>query len=198
MNNKTILIFLDFEATCDENVKNYPNEIIEFPMIATIINNENIEVNEDIFHQYVKPIINSTLTTFCKNLTGITQEKVDSSSTLNIVIKDATRWIHELFEKYDTTKIIFCTWGDWDLSTCLPNDAIYKKIKLPSVFKTPNIINLRKVFIKYLNYRPSGLEDALKYLGMKFVGTPHSGIDDTRNTMLLAKNIFENYGTLDI
>lgn len=192
-----LLIFLDFEATCERDVKHYPNEIIEFPMIAaTILDNYAMAIDEtDVFHEYVKPIHNPTLSDFCTELTGIQQETVDASNSLEMVVQNAKRWIYHLFNKYNTTQVTFVTWGDWDLRTCLPNDAKSKNFKLPSLFRSPHVINLRTVFIKSLRYRPAGLNDALNYVRMPFIGHPHSGIDDTRNTMYLA-DYLNNYGVL--
>lgn len=45
-----------------------------------------------------------------------------------------------------------------------------------------------------LHCRPAGLNAAIEMVGMKFVGQQHSGIDDTNNTLLLAKHLNEQYG----
>jgi ERI1 exoribonuclease 2 len=190
MNTDTLYVFLDFEATCEKDAKNYPNEIIEFPMVAaTITNGIMFAVGE--FQQYVRPTINPILTTFCRELTGITQHQVQNSGTLDVVVKQAAKWVHECADKHGATDIIMCTWGTWDLTTCLPNDAHRKSIKVPSVFTKSKVINLRQIFMDVMCARPSGLEDALTRVGLEFIGSPHSGIDDTRNTLFLAKHIYE-------
>ena len=66
------LLVLDFEATCgNKGYEPTPQEIIEFPC-AMISTKKNFEI-VSIFHEYIRPIHNPTLTTFCTELTGITQ-----------------------------------------------------------------------------------------------------------------------------
>ena len=66
------LLVLDFEATCgNKGYEPKPQEIIEFPC-AMISTKRKFEV-VSIFHEYIRPIHNPTLTTFCTELTGITQ-----------------------------------------------------------------------------------------------------------------------------
>ena len=66
------LLVLDFEATCgNKGYEPKPQEIIEFPC-AMISTKKNFEI-VSIFHEYIRPIHNPTLTTFCTELTGITQ-----------------------------------------------------------------------------------------------------------------------------
>ena len=69
------LLVLDFEATCGN--KGYvpkPQEIIEFP--CALLNARKGFQIEAIFHEYVRPIQNPKLTTFCTELTGITQVRI--------------------------------------------------------------------------------------------------------------------------
>lgn len=75
---------LDFEATCDDNIKLSPcSEIIEFPV--TIVHTPTAR-KLDTFHHYVRPTYHPKLTAFCTQLTGITQDKVDSGSTIEEVL----------------------------------------------------------------------------------------------------------------
>jgi inhibitor of KinA sporulation pathway (predicted exonuclease) len=78
MNKQTFDYFcvLDFEATCQESNKDYTMEIIEFPVV--MIDTQPLLI-ESTFQMYVKPIINPTLSDYCTQLTGITQETVDSA-----------------------------------------------------------------------------------------------------------------------
>lgn len=65
------LLVLDFEATCNEGSKLKPQEIIEFP--CALINTKKSFDVVSIFHEYVRPVHHPKLTTFCTELTGITQ-----------------------------------------------------------------------------------------------------------------------------
>ena len=66
---------LDFEATCENNDRGWKNEIIEFP---TVIVDAKTLQTVDEFREFVKPVLNPTLTTFCTELTGITQDTIDT------------------------------------------------------------------------------------------------------------------------
>ena len=70
------LAVLDFEATCGRNGNQpKPQEIIEFPC-ALLNVRAGFEV-EAIFHKYVRPVHHPLLTSFCTELTGITQVKIN-------------------------------------------------------------------------------------------------------------------------
>ena len=74
--NFDYLIVLDFEATCgSKGHQPIPQEIIEFPC-ALLNVRKGFEV-EAIFHQYVRPVKHPLLTTFCTELTGITQVRLN-------------------------------------------------------------------------------------------------------------------------
>jgi hypothetical protein len=64
------LLILDFEATCNEGARPFPQEIIEFPVF--VLNTRTLEV-EGTFHRVVRPTVNATLSPFCTQLTGMTQ-----------------------------------------------------------------------------------------------------------------------------
>lgn len=77
---------LDFEATCEEDVKLKPcSEIIEFPVMVVSLKEAKII---DKFHHYVTPSFNPKLTKFCTELTGITQEMVDNKLKLEQVLAE--------------------------------------------------------------------------------------------------------------
>ena len=82
---KKYLAIIDFEATCcDKN--SFPRnemEIIEIGMV--IVDYDTFEKVSE-FQSFVKPVRHDKLTAFCKNLTSITQETVDSA--LNRVCND--------------------------------------------------------------------------------------------------------------
>ncbi|XP_054936933.1 3'-5' exoribonuclease 1 isoform X3 [Physeter macrocephalus] len=91
---------IDFEATCEEgNPPEFIHEIIEFPVV--LLNTHTLEI-EDTFQQYVRPEINTQLSDFCINLTGITQDQVDKADTFPQVLKKVIDWmkLKELGTKY--------------------------------------------------------------------------------------------------
>ena len=59
---------LDFEATCEQDVKLKPMEVVEFPIV--LMNASTLQTEAD-FHHYVRPVVHPKLTPFCTELTGI-------------------------------------------------------------------------------------------------------------------------------
>jgi len=67
------LCVLDFEATCQEGKRLANQEVIEFPSVLIDGRTGNVV---DMFEQYTSPVCNPRLSSFCTELTGITQEMV--------------------------------------------------------------------------------------------------------------------------
>ncbi|PAV58666.1 hypothetical protein WR25_10048 [Diploscapter pachys] len=180
------LLVLDFEATCIEHGKIQPvQEIIEFPVIA--IKTDGWKETA-IFHQYVKPTVNSTLTTFCTSLTGIIQETVDNGKTLPEVLEDFDVWLGE--NQIKQTNFTFVTCGDWDLKFALPDECQAKKIEIPEYFK--KWINLKKAYAKYTGRYPKGdLKEMLAGCNLTLEGRHHSGIDDTKNICRIVETLYK-------
>ncbi|XP_040579997.1 3'-5' exoribonuclease 1 [Lepeophtheirus salmonis] len=182
--NVHYFVVIDFEATCEErNPSNYKHEIIEFP--AVLISSRTAEV-VDTFHEYIRPLINPNLSTFCKNLTGISQKTVNASDPFLIVHDKFLNWLenHGLGSKYTFSLV---TDGPFDMGRFLYLQTRHSSIAFPEY--ASKWVNLRKCFINY--YKPSynnihktstpGLQAMLTSLGMEFEGSPHSGIDDAKN-----------------
>ncbi|CAE7379955.1 Eri3 [Symbiodinium sp. CCMP2456] len=104
---------LDFEATCEENVKLNPQEIIEFPLV--LVDAQSLE-RVDEFRTYVRPERNPKLTEFCTELTGILQEQVDAAPVWTEALKQAQKWLHK--RSYGRCLLVTC--GDWDLRQMMP------------------------------------------------------------------------------
>lgn len=84
------LLVTDFECTCDSGEPNYPHEIIEFPVVVV-----DTQINRPVaeFHTYVRPVRNPQLTTFCTELTGITQSMVDGAPALPEALGMFDEWV---------------------------------------------------------------------------------------------------------
>jgi 2'-phosphotransferase len=89
---------IDFEATCLQDVRITPQEIIEFP--AIMINaltmktvEEELGSGHGVFHSYIRPIHHPRLSSFCTELTGIEQATVDAAPTFPLVYE---RFLHFL------------------------------------------------------------------------------------------------------
>ena len=77
---------IDFECTCEEATRDFPFEIIEFPVVLVNLSTmlvvscrpvmqrlHHVCAQEDRFEAFVRPIANPVLSTFCTQLTSITQ-----------------------------------------------------------------------------------------------------------------------------
>ncbi|XP_015346616.1 ERI1 exoribonuclease 2 isoform X2 [Marmota marmota marmota] len=190
------LIVIDFESTCWNDGKHHNSqEIIEFP--AVLLNTLTGEI-ECEFHAYVQPQEHPILSEFCMELTGIKQAQVDEGAPLKICLSQFCKWIHKIQQQ---KKIVFATgvsepstsaaklcafvtWSDWDLGVCLEYECKRKQLLKPVFLNS--WIDLRATYKLFYRRKPKGLSGALQEVGIEFSGREHSGLDDSRNTALLA------------
>ncbi|KAK2818349.1 hypothetical protein Q7C36_022282 [Tachysurus vachellii] len=190
------LIIIDFESTCWREKNNHGQEIIEFP--AVLMNTHTGQIESE-FHSYVQPQEHPLLSSFCTELTGITQEQVEAGLPLQICLSRFTRWLHTLQQERDVMFMsdntqthttvarkpcAFLTWSDWDLGVCLQYECKRKQITKPEALNS--WIDLRATYRIFYHRKPKGLNGALQDLGIEFSGREHSGLDDARNTARLA------------
>jgi len=175
--NFDYFLVFDVEATCvADRSFDYPNEIIEFPIV--MINSGTLEI-EDEFHSYVKPTINPILSQFCINLTGIHQETVDASPSFVEVLRLFEVWLarHKLFSE---KSCVFVTDGPWDIRDFIRKQCSHSSIPIPNYFQ--KWVNLRMLFHNFYEIDTKmNLSRMLHHLGMQFEGREHSGISDSRN-----------------
>ncbi|XP_076460168.1 ERI1 exoribonuclease 2-like [Babylonia areolata] len=190
------LIIIDFESTCWEKDKTKTQEIIEFP--AVLLNTKTGEIESE-FHYYVQPQEHPTLSAFCHQLTGITQEQVENGIPLFLCLRKFSHWLHKLFQEknillagdrgvdcgdHTTNLAAIVTWSDWDLGVCLHYELRRKQIAKAPCFN--RWIDLRATYTKFYGRKPKGLNGALQDVGIEFEGREHSGLHDSRNTAMLA------------
>ncbi|KAM7357133.1 3'-5' exonuclease Snipper-like [Cochliomyia hominivorax] len=191
------IIAVDFEATCWEDQPFRSGEIIEFPAVLYNLNTGCIEA---IFHEYIKPIENPQLTDFCLKLTGIKQKDVDNGVTLENALKKFHEWLGgELKSRnlklpnYSKTNkegnCAFVTWTCHDFESFLERECRRKNIRKPQYFN--QWIDIRYIFRKWYGINNLKFEGALKEVGLKYVGKPHSGIDDAKNVAYFTKALIE-------
>jgi 2'-phosphotransferase len=169
---------VDFEATCLNNVKISPQEIIEFP--AIMINARTMATVESelghghgVFHSYVKPIHHPILSDFCTDLTGIEQETVDKAPTFPTVYQQFLRFLQPFTRSpipltsateplpptaYSSThyqNIIFISHGNFDFQTALKSQCHLSSLK--TIVKS--WINVKDVYQELEKRNPLFLED---------------------------------------
>ncbi|KAJ8663788.1 hypothetical protein O0I10_000062 [Lichtheimia ornata] len=179
-------LFFDVEATCEENGGfEYPNEIIEFPIV--LVDGKSFE-KVDEFRSYVKPSINPVLSAFCKQLTGISQETVDDSPDFIQVLNDFQEFMAKYSVFQDKTAA-FVTDGPFDIRDFVTKQCKHSNIKLPSYFEMP-WVNIRKLFKDFYKQKEAkNIARMLETLDMTFDGREHSGLDDARNLHRIAQHM---------
>jgi inhibitor of KinA sporulation pathway (predicted exonuclease) len=169
---------LDFEATCWDNMKGKFHEIIEFPSILWSYDGTKL-TNINNFQEFVKPVYNPILSKFCTDLTGITQDKIDTAKSLENILKLHKKWLYDNVNAPDS-KIFIITCGDWDFNVCLANEAKLHDIELASIYK--KWINIKSEFKQFYGRKTGlGMVGMLKVLDLKLEGRHHSGFDDCHN-----------------
>jgi len=200
--NTQFFIVIDFEATCEEkNPPDYPHEIIEFP--AVLVSTEKQEI-VDYFHSFVRPVINPTLSQFCRDLTGVEQKVVDDADPFPQVHDRFLKWMdkHGLGTRHSFTVV---TDGPFDMGRFLCLQAKQVGMAYPVKYAA-YWANLRKCFANFYKragecYTPiygstavklPGLQQMLDMLGMTFEGLPHSGLDDAKNIARILIKLLED------
>jgi ERI1 exoribonuclease 3 len=187
-------LVLDFEATCEKDARVTPQEIIEFPVLKVDARTFQVEAT---FHSYVQPKVHKTLTPFCTELTGITQDMVDGQPSLDETLEKFHAWMSEQGLLGKGTKSVFVTCGDWDLKTMLPGQCKYFSINYGDYLK--RWINIKKAFQTVIGVYPRrDLVEMLETLNLQLEGRHHSGIDDCHNIARILKTLAERGGVFKI
>ncbi|XP_046643137.1 ERI1 exoribonuclease 2-like [Daphnia pulicaria] len=207
-NKKTTEMFdyyvvIDYEATCDENHKNFDKnnqEIIEFPAVLLNCHTGKVEAE---FQSYCRPVINPLLTKYCIKLTGITQNIVDKAPSFHEVLASFEKWLQnkKLGSEYS---FAILTDGSKDVGHFLKTQCVLSQIDIPEYCKY--WINIRKSFTNFyqtndLQYfarlaNDTVLNIMIKEIGCKFQGKPHSGLDDARNIAYVAQCLLQDGASL--
>lgn len=174
-------IVLDLEATCCDKgtVAREDMEIIQIGACLILPDDPSIVVNE--FNSYVKPNIHPTLTSFCTNLTGITQAQVDCASSYNEVYSQFVEWAGDSNDYY------LCSWGAYDKNQLIKD---CKRAELE--YTLGEHYNLKEWFAYKMRCKQMGLSRALGMFNMPFEGNHHSAIDDARNTVRVFNRCLEH------
>jgi len=179
------LVVLDFEWTADRSKPVLPvSEITQFPSVLVRLAGRASEIVHE-FNSYVQPTLNPTLTEFSVELTGITQDMVNNSPTLEAVLPLYMTWLrgHGLISDVGTKSghWAFCTWSDADVGSQLVRELRYKQLSMPTCFK--QWIDLKALYKRHYKTEPTGgLQACVERLGLYFEGRAHDGLVDSRNT----------------
>lgn len=188
----THLCVLDFEATCWDDPRIKPQEIIEVPVVLVALDGLAVV---DTWRAYCTPVC-GRVSPFCEALTGISQATVDGGVALQDALSGMHRWLarHGLWGDDGRFRGLFVTWGSWDLATMLPANCRLMSINPPPYLRA--WCNLKRTFRDVVGRKPGGLLDGLAALGLPHVGRHHSGLDDAVNTAAIAVELIRRGGVV--
>ncbi|CAH6720316.1 putative RNA-binding protein involved in heterochromatin assembly [[Candida] jaroonii] len=150
-----IYVVVDINTTCDDTntyVTKDSTEIIEFSW--SIIDSKTLEIINET-KNLVKPV-NTPITSYCNQITGITWDRVKDSKLLKDIVTDFEKAIKE---HVGAKEFSLVSMEANDLKVQLPRESRDKGIILPPFLQHPRIFDFRSEFNKwqinhpeYLNY----------------------------------------------
>ena len=172
-------IVYDLEATCWEG-QPYADkqEIIE---LAAIMLDDYGEIVEE-FQSFVSPVLAPYLSPYCKQLTGITQQQVDTAPSFKVVLQAFWDWLPEKGEE-----LLYVNWGKYD-PVYIQADC--RQHNMDDDWLSP-VLDLKRAYKKYKGLHTAiGLQSALKAEGIDTEGEVHRAYWDAYNlTKLYKKNL---------
>jgi inhibitor of KinA sporulation pathway (predicted exonuclease) len=174
---KRYLFVADIEATCTDS-NEFPRsemELIQFG--ATLIDMKTYERVLG-FNVYVKPILHTEMTEFCRKLTGITDSILEGSA---ITMQEFCIAVRKTLKPYKE-QYSWAAWGEFDRSFIIRNLQTRDLLHLYP-FRGIEYTNLSAKFLEAQGLtRKKSLAQAVKMCGLTFEGRAHDGYDDACNT----------------
>lgn len=174
-------LVIDLEATTEEG--GWPVEDMEIIEIgATLVAADGREL--DHFQRFVRPLRRPCLTSFCRELTHISQAQVDGAAPLAAIWPQFERWLAPYRDKLAG----WGSWGDYDRRQFVLE---WQRHGLQSSLERLGHVNLKQRFAEARQLkRAVGLHTALQLAGLSFQGQQHRALEDARNTARLLPLIF--------
>lgn len=173
-------LVVDMEATCFEqiNVRDN-NEIIE---IGIVICERTGDVRNS-FQSFVRPVITPKLSGFCKRLTKIKQEWIDSAETLGSVLLSVEKWM-KANGVSNPQSAKWVSFGNGD-NQYLQRDCARHRLWTPfGEYK-----DLKRIYATVSGCKQCGLKEALERENIPWVGQKHRANWDAINAAQLAKKL---------
>jgi inhibitor of KinA sporulation pathway (predicted exonuclease) len=178
-------LVIDLEATTEEG--GWPLEDMEIIEIgATLVDAAGHELEP--FQRFVRPLRRPCLTTFCRELTHISQAQVDAAAPIAQVWPQFECWLAPHLPQLQG----WGSWGDYDRRQL---QLEWQRHGLRSVLQDLPHHNLKQRFAESRQLkRAVGLNGALQLTGLQFRGQQHRALEDARNTARLLPLIFTSGG----
>lgn len=179
LNDKVLIV--DVESTCwnDTPPVNAQSEIIEIGI--AVLNRDTLRIEEK--RSIIVRPITSTVSSFCTELTTLTQEIVDTGISFSEACKI-------LRKEYKSDQRLWMSWGDYD------RKMFERMAKLHSV-RYPfgqRHLNAKVLYGLFKNLdRDPGMPQGLQGEGLKLTGTHHRGHDDAENIARIVASAIERF-----
>ncbi len=166
-------IVYDLEATCwpgrPQNLQQETIEVGAFRLTA------EGEVTAS-FQAFVRPVVHPMLSPFCQELTGISQQQVNTADRWPAVYEDFLDFIGY----YDDEDYLLCSWGNFDWQQLKRDCRLHD---LDDEWPDRHI-NMRAQYQRICKLKkPRGLAKSVAAEGYDWDGDMHRAIDDARNTV---------------
>jgi inhibitor of KinA sporulation pathway (predicted exonuclease) len=163
------IIAVDVEATCwKKGVFSRKKETIEIGAVLLLMDRAESKWPE--FQTFVRPTRLPRLSSFCRELTGITQEDVDAAPTFPEALQLFLDWVQPMGQ------VVLATWSHydlWQLDLDLEAHGL-PKLALPS-------LDVKKLVGQIVGSK--SFEEAVRELAPDTVAMPrHRAIADARRT----------------
>jgi inhibitor of KinA sporulation pathway (predicted exonuclease) len=163
------IVVVDVEATCwKKGVFSRRKETIEIGAVLLLVDRPPSTWPE--FQTLVRPLRYPRLSTFCRELTGIAQEEVDTAPTFPEALQLFVEWSQPL------ERVVLATWSHfdvWQLNLDLENHAL-PKLALP-------FLDVKKLAARIVGSR--SFEETARQLAPEACTMPrHRAIADARRT----------------
>ena len=183
------VLVVDIECTCWETREEQgerPNEVIEIGICQF---NTQTDVIDDISSYIVKPRF-TTVSPFCTQLTGWTQEAIDGGADIADTLIDIMR-------DYEITREdVWVSSGEYDRAKLVgPGrgsvEGLYGIQRHLNPFALMRShLNVKTLFaLKHRRKKETGLHGMLSHYNLKFEGQPHNGADDAFNLARVLRQV---------
>lgn len=165
------ITIIDLETTCWDNIEDQGDQLSDITEIGIAkLNLETLEISKAP-RLFVVPE-RSTVSKFCTELTGITQDMVSEDNGA-VKFYEAIRRVKETVGKGP-----WASYGDFDRKMFQRQCEDYK---LDYPFG-PRHLNVKSLLAYVFGWsREKGMDGALKELGLELEGRHHCGVDDAYN-----------------
>lgn len=177
------VLIVDVEATCWDgpSPEGQESEIIEIGLCLLEVASGKRQSKRSIL---VRPE-RSTVSPFCTELTGLTQERVEQG----ISFAEACALLQS---EYKAHQRVWASYGDSDRLR-FEKQCREREIAYPF---SPRHVNVKILFaLLHALPREVGMAHALQLLDIPLEGTHHSGADDAWNIALIFAGILQKSGT---